>query len=440
MTKIKYTITFLFLGLFLIGCQRGCTTVSTLDSESKSVKIGGEKVIITARLVDYRNSRAIDRRNVFKRKVTHTYGITFDIRSRLYSDSDFYSEGVDDPDKVNLKKALKRAKVAISKDKKHVALGIDNEVSQIVHLFKGKPMRSDVYDAISTPDNWAQLDINSFPSPREMLIAQIEDRCSMIMMNEDALRELLDKSSPNDKAHHKLLAQWPECDFAIEYYDAKQVARCSQNKNWKKRAEQQAIKALEESSRVSMRFEDEFNDFLKGLQSDLVFSAMDQMLVDKWGNQSVESSQLIARVEDKSRPMTASHKKQIVAKAKTALNKFIRTGHSSHKCEASDCIRVLIASGESEEIDAFLENAVSKPSHYYVYDLFECLFDVYDKYSPSQQKLISENLDDIMASLPDYARDSMIRNGEKIIPCDQIRKWIKEYPEDLDASDLPKGC
>ncbi|XOV68882.1 MAG: hypothetical protein ACFHU9_06795 [Fluviicola sp.] len=441
MKKVKYVTSLLILlSIALIGCQRGCTTASTMASESKSFKMKGEKIVITARLVDYRNSRAISRRNIFKRKVTHTYGIVIDIESRLYTQRSFYSEGVPNPDKVNLKSVLKRAKVAISKDKKHVAIGVDDQVVDLVHLYRGKPLRSNNLHSPQIPGSWSQLDINSYPSPKEMLLSQIEDDCKMIMLNEDALRELLDNTSPNDKAHHLLLAQWPNCDFAIEYYDAKQIARCSKNKNWKKRAEKRALESLEGSGYSHIRFEEEYNAFLLKLQSKEVMKALDQQYVDNWGSHRLNVDLVIQRMQHASSPMDSEQKETIIADATKEIKKFMRSGRSNHNREAADCIQILVANNQTELVKSFLKDAVNRPSKYAVFDLLECVLDVYEIYPSADQQFILSNLDKIMKSIPDYARDSMIRRGENFIPCDQIRNWIQEYPDDLDKNDLPDRC
>ncbi len=203
--------TLIVFSVLLIGCNRGCTTAKTLASEVRTIRTTQGEVEITGRVVDYRNSMPVNR-NIFNRSVTHTFGLCFDINFGEFVQTDFFTEGVKDHDAVNLTKELKRVKAIVSTDKNHIGLGVDGKVVDIIHLFESHRTTTNKQNLMADGKmDWAKLDINSYPSPEEILTETLENSCDIVVSGDEAILAFCDSRKASDKIHRILLNKWPEC-------------------------------------------------------------------------------------------------------------------------------------------------------------------------------------------------------------------------------------
>mgnify|MGYP000023527232 CR=1 FL=1 len=81
----------IFSGLLFIGCNRGCTTSHTIASESRMVPTKNGNAEVVGRVIDYRHSKRVGD-NIFNRSVSHSYGMSFDIKFGTFSENDFFHE------------------------------------------------------------------------------------------------------------------------------------------------------------------------------------------------------------------------------------------------------------------------------------------------------------------------------------------------------------
>lgn len=430
----------ILLLLVLVGCQRGCTTSSTMDRENVVVNINGHEVKIIARVVDYRNSKRINR-NIFNRKVTHTYGLSIDVSFNGLIEKGVYTEGVSDPDKVDLNAELKRVKIALSKDLNHLAVGMDNIVADVIHIYKNKRI------VMSSSPNWggesmkwSDLNIESFHTPEQLLIEDVRFNCLMAGINSEQIVDVLDNSSPADSAHRILLSKWPECKLAEDYYTAKRVHKFSKNKVWKKWAEDRGEKVFSESFFGS---KEDVYTFIEALNSAKLNASVDSFIADSWGSKmDQETTQMvIQRIQGKAKPFTAEIKDLIIKDAQFSFAKFMSSGNSDYKREAASCLHVLIASGDTATSGLFLRDAFGvNNKNYDVFDFIEVAYDNYNIFTKKQKQFILDKTSNLFMEIKDYARQTLFRSVVDIFDCKQLRTWKKEYAKDLQYADLPDGC
>lgn len=438
---MKSIATFFILALLLIGCNRGCTTASTMDKSTRKIVLHGEEITITARLVDYRNSRAINRRNVFRRKVTHSYGVEFDLNCKFYEQSGFYYYSVTDPENVDLDAALKTVKVALSKNKEHLALGAEDKVISVVHFYNGKPLRASMSAIDNVPSRWSDLNIEGFPSVEEQFRAELTN-CNFIL-DEAMMQSFMNQVKPSDTLHRYLLNEIGSCRFAKRYYTPSVVAKLSQNARWKSYAKDAFLSLILNEDSYAM--EKDFESLLQVVNDSELYYIRDSMYMQSWGESGFSGDnkiKLIAeRMQDKNNPMPGALKSKIVDEARLEFRRFTRSGNSNSSREAYQCAKILLAAGEFDQLASFLNDAFGPRMKYYdSFDLIECLYKIYDNYPPDMQKEILAHSDHVMENIKYYTRSSLARAMNKIVDCSKLKEWMQKYPDDISEYDIRDGC
>lgn len=433
----------LSLCFFLTACQNGCTTSSTMDSESKTIQVQGHAVQVTARLVDYRNSKRIGD-NIFRRSVTHTYGVSFDIRTKGYSGSQFYSESIADPDNVDLIAELKRVKVDFSKDLNHLGLGVDDKVVDVVHFYKGKVLelgiQNELFD-VNKLDNWSDLDLNSYPSPEELMLTEIQDNCTFSFMNSQTLHEFMGSLKKSDTSQRMFLAQWPSCSLVDDFFTDNRVAKYSQNGTWKQYALDRCSKIMTYTNN-DREMEDAIH-LLRVMNVPEANYLIDSTLASSWGG-SMETEMtelLVERMTAKKNKLKPELRNAVVAEAERGFSKFVRTGNSDHNREPAACLKVLIASGDTSTTYRFLEDSFGKNNDdYWFSDFLETVYDNYESFTPYQKSFVKKQTPLLFDRIPDYYRSLYFSAVEKFVECSQLKKWKNKYPEDLEFASYPDHC
>lgn len=429
------------LCLILMGCQRGCTTQSTMDSESKTISKHGQGVEVTVNLIDYRHSKG-SRRNIFKRKVTHSYGLGFDVKMGSFVVRECFTEAVMNPDKVDLDHHLKRAQIKLSKDKKHLALGIDGKVADVIHLYNNQRVEFVGEHHVKKGAKWSKLDIESFEDPENMLLAGLEKRCSFMSTNQKEITMIMDKKSPADTMHRMLLRQWPECSVAEKYYSGTRVAKLARNKTWKKYATDRGIEILHDN-RIANWKKDETYAFLRKLKSPQLNFIMDSIYAADWGRKGTGdlTATVLKRINNKNVPFHPTVRQEIIDDARSNFRTFMKTGDSNYKREATDCMRVLIAIGDTAVATTFLRDAFGSGYRKYdEFDFLEVTYENFKKFTPSQRRFIIKNTPAQFEQTKDYLRSSYFRATKDIVDCSLLKEWKTNYPDDLDFDELPKRC
>lgn len=429
------------LSISLIGCNRGCTTSKTIKSESTTISTSAGNVQIVGRVVDYRHSRRVGS-DIFDREVTHTFGLCFDINFGTFQLSEFYHEGVDDPDNVNLTNELKRVKVKISKDQNHIGMGVDGKVVKLVHLYKSHGIGTDRADLVADGTmDWSKLDMESFPSPSEILTKSLEESCDFMPYGTSAMDEFCNDSKPSSKVHKTLLDKWPSCTFAKNYFTEQKVRELAKDKKWKKRAEKRGLKVLKNIESHNFDFE-EIAAFVDQLNSSELNEALNEVLMNKWGTSGANdyTEKLVERLKQQN-SFTSEERSALYETAKSEFDKFQQTGESNYKREAAECLYVLQAMGDTTTGYNFINTSFGKNvSQYNCFDFIEVAFDHYGSYTDYQQELMLNKTESTFDAIQDYSRSVFYSNIEGIADCSMLKRLQKKYPEDLKMERIPSRC
>ncbi|MFT5860693.1 MAG: hypothetical protein ACI865_002807 [Flavobacteriaceae bacterium] len=426
---------------FLMGCGRGCTTTSKVDSESITVVKKGKEITLEACVIDYRYSVG-KKNNIFNRSVSHTFGLRFEVALYGKKFGNFFTEDVDDPDNVDLTSELKRIKVDLSKDKKHLGLGVDGKVVQVIHIYKKRPIKVEIIDDSNIGKKWSELDLDAMPSPKLIIMNAVSANCDFLLFDNAIAMEMLDDYHPSDTMHRMLLSKWPDCRLAEDYLTEKRTKRLSKNATWKRYAVKRGLEVIEKNSLSPWELEG-ISDFLNMLNSPKLSRAIDSLYMADWGRKGsqTETAALIERIQSKKRPMNATLKREVLDDARANFKTYMRTGESDSKRESSYCLAILIAGDDKEIGQIFLEDGfTNNMKKYDNFDFFETVYDNFEVFTADQQDFILDNTSKLFENSRDYSRSSLYRAVTAHASCDQLKKWLESYPEDLDYEELPDSC
>jgi len=431
----------LFSGLAFIGCNRGCTTQHTIKSESKTISTKGGNAEVVGRVIDYRHSRRVGD-NIFERSVSHTYGLCFDLNFGTFQEKMFFTEGVDNPDNVDLGVELERVKVAISDDQNHIGLGVDGKVVEIIHLYKSNRIYTEKQDlnADGTMD-WSKLDINSYPSVQSILKESLENSCDK-MRGTEAIYEYCNASKPSAKIHEIMLKKWPECSVAKNYLTERKIRELSRDKKWKKRAEKRAGKILNGIERRGFNIR-EVKLMIDALDSKKLRDRYDELIVKNWGKKSVidYTELVVERLTEKGEPMDKNFRRELHALAHDEFSKFQQTGKSNHEREAINCLEVLNAMGDTTAGYNFVQDAFGANfQKYNEFDFLEVAYENISVYTPYQQRLIIEKTEGMFEKVGNSTRSSYYGAIEDLVDCSMLKRLKNAYPEDLKFKSVPMRC
>lgn len=440
--KIISLVTMIALCLLLIGCNRGCTTSRTIASESTIISTSGGDVELTGRVIDYRHSKR-QSQYLLDRKVSHSYGLSFDIQFGTFIRKEFFHEGVKDPEKVNLPKELLRAKVAVSKDQNHIGLGVDGKVVELIHLYKSNRIRTNEPKLLADGTmDWSKLDINSYPSPASILTESLKNDCGTMLSEKDAMFAFCDASKPSAKIHRVMLDQWPSCNLAKKYLNEEKVQELSKSKKWRKYAEKRGKQVLKNVNSYGFEF-DEVMQFTTALNSDKLNSILDSMLIEKWGRKGMSdyTQTLVSRISQKKNPLDKASQRKVYDEAKAEFAKFQRTGESNYAREASKCLQVLSALGDTMTGFEFIQSSFgANISRFKPYDFIEVAYQDLSVYTDYQQQLIIQKTEASFAYVKDYSRSSFYGAIDDLVDCSMLKRLKKKYPKDLERREVPGRC
>lgn len=439
MTKKTWPFYISFLLLILVGCQNGCTTRSIMKQEVIVLTRSGEKIVVVAKLLDFRNSKRKYSKRLFPRKITHTYGIEFDISGLGLKQLHFHSVDINNPNSVDLDKYLQNVKVAVSKDKYHLAVGYNQELLRVFHLFKGEEIS--MLLGYSDPSSWKSLNINSYPSPKELILKELNENCTFGFRLEQNVRDLFEDLKPSDSAHVILLNNWPDCRVANGYYQGAKLRELAKNKTWKTYAIARAEEVIN-NRLYSYKFSENLH-FYEALESDKLNTILADYIIENW--QSESSWQLTNFIIKDAKlgksKINENERDRIYSEAQSVLNNFYSKGKVNFTEYPEKCLAVSIAYGDTTSAYQLIEEGiVSKKSKFNAGTLTEILYKNEYMLTKYQQKRLNENIESYFDQISKRDKENVFRIINQFEKCSLLRKWKNKYPDELRFAFLTHKC
>lgn len=212
----------------MLGCNRSCSigTPTPLETAKKTFKIDGRQITISASLIQYD-----------KKFAGKTFRLYFDVKMGSFSREKFTYDIIENPSLVDLQDEVNQFQIQLSDDHSHLALGHNNRVDKVYHLYKMRPVyakglnRDNNYD-IDLNLDWTKLDINNFTDVEDVLRLNYKYDCGVAYLEDDMRLFFLQNMTPSDTLHEYFFNKWPGCQFYTSFLDSAQVELLKSDSNW----------------------------------------------------------------------------------------------------------------------------------------------------------------------------------------------------------------
>lgn len=428
-----------------MGCG-GCYKV--IDKEYDNREINGLRVNVRAkklRDVQYitpkggRLNFEIGRKKKFKVK----YAVKIENRLPI---EDLCLRNADK--KTPLDKYLDEFSIEISKNNKHLAVGILDKPESFHHLIiDGVSFSSGKYYFYKSNTNAKDLtfdaiDWNIFPNPEELLDSLlIENKNSVNTEYGSHLLSVLSDLSPGNEHDFFLIKNWPTklAEKHFSKYRVRQILNGSPE--WKKTALEKSLSIIESDKVYYSGFNASVN-LISYIRDAATLYHIDSLLVFEKNDRSYSDYYFHDRFFDEEIPMQKAARLELIKQAEKLLIDYPK---SKSFINTKFAIEILNHENEKKVLEQFINKLISnKGLIEFKYSVLQLTIDEYSLYSKEMQALILERYVDVMEN---PSEDINIKNLLDIyrfiqykIPCEQLIPIYDKNKERLTSIKLPPKC
>ncbi len=431
-----FHLLFLLGILFMLGCNKGCTTREVLGEETREIGYGDYKGTMRVRWIEIRHSRRKPGRGLLERKVSYNYALEYSLRLPKIGFQDLGElPYYDEDEEPNYEREFARFSMDFSPDYRHFAYGLEGSLKGLVHEFNGHLFKSN-YDLAWKEKDLERINWSDLPTPRKLLEESLTAGMNCMSMDNET-RLILSEMPIEDSIHMVALENWPRCQGMVDFYDEITVKRLAQNPMWKARA---IVKAKEEMLEGFMDAE-EGEQMLKYLGDRSVYDELDSVKVEKFGRGSFRSNEYVyKKLRSKTDTLSSKAQEMLLRRTDRVADQVLRRG--STEIELEDIFKVWRLMGESERTEKLLTRSFQKsqPWNRNWFWMKKGILDDYDSFSDSEQEIISAGVLKLFPKIKSYHRDDLFEAIQDFTDCEEQKRLMKKYPSDLEDFILPGRC
>lgn len=435
------------LTIVMSSCQKGCTTSKTINSKSKTIKIGDQEGTITVRHIQYRRSKAKPvgiRKSALDRSVRYTYAIVWDVDFPFWQHKDVAYEGTNK--NADLNKQLDRFQVIISKDQKHFHYGIGTQLMGVMHLYNNiafeDPNKIGIEYEVVSMEN---VSVEDYPEPDQM-IADILDKGELCLSgdirNEYAFIEILNSIPADHKLKQIAFEAWPQCEITKKVFTADRLSTSmKKNPGFKLEVTNKLTNIIinERSGMFDVR---DALVLVEDLNDQDVFDAIDLAVADKWATfmSGKINDYVLQRVKNKKYPIKPEAILEYVQVCRDGIDQ-IKTGRLNMKIDLPVRIQFLVRTKNWNEINYFIDNIFTKKAidrNLHVID--KTIQKNWGGFNEGQRSRILNQLVINFNKFSKHEQVSEFNFLKKHLDCDQLRKIKSENSKNLVEQRLPLKC
>ena len=370
--------------LFLIGCGRGCSCTQVIDSTSEKRKIDGIEVSVTAQKLETTTSY------IFKKRAKeYAYAFEFSLKLPHRSTiSHLCHRATHENGDVNT--ILKQFNITFSPDKRHFAIGYDNEVYNVYHLLEqGIPFTSHHYLEYDQEHvSFNSLNWDNYPAPEIVAKQLIEgDYLRLHPHEQDLIEKALQTQPVPCEFDIYLIDAFPSQLAMKVFKDKRAKSLTKQSEDWRNKAKEKVLTTLD-----SKEYRSEAFKLTNRMQDPELYSLVDKEAVSQWlisGEIDVVTHPyLMKRIQSKSNPIDITLQNQLIDRANLIIvGKLndVRLRNSS----ITNAFELLIALNRMENFQQAFERMFN-PKFKYDYNLFsyKMAMENFEKFPQSIQKTV----------------------------------------------------
>jgi len=456
--NFRILVLFFFLSFIAINCQNGCggcngcTTSVIVDQESRKQKVDGVRIEITANKNRVTNRKLrIDEDIRINKTIWYTvdYYLEVDRRPEIKNICEF-----DVPDNVDLKKALTQFNIKFSPDKKHFAVGLNNQVYDFFHLLKkGVPFSSGGYYVKDSTDiflstahiSFDKINWGNFPSPDilfDTVIIPNNYAVWALECNKNNVLSLLDQMPPGNKHEMVLIENW-FCEIADLHFTQTRVEEIIKiSPTWKNAAIKSLITAIDNAVSENDEQLDESLNMVIWINDATALNKADSIVFDNYFAAGYVGDYWVNRFKNKKRPINIKMHTALISKAKNIGQNFQQEIDKMSKITAID---ILLVCNEKDVLKGFInKNIQSEILLNDFFDISACTIRHYEAYPKDLQVLIVKSYLEVVqlsnSGLTGFNIIEIVDFLKDKISCDELKKIVEMHKSDLSMFRMPDGC
>jgi hypothetical protein len=450
-------ILFIFILLIAINCQNGCgcngcTTSVVVDKESRKLKEDGVPIKVTVnknrvtnRKLRLNNDKLIDK--------TIWYSVDYYLRVEKRPEIKNICE-TEVPENADLEKALADFNVKFSPDKKHFAVGLNDNVYDFFHLLKeGVPFSSGCYylrDSndifLSTADiHFNEINWNIFPTPDALFDTIIVPNKYAVWApecNKNNILKLLYDMPPGNSHDMVLIENW-FCEVADLHFTEQRVNEIIKvSPKWKKTAIEKIIQSIDNSVSANDPELDKSQNMLLWINDASSLHKVDSMVFDEYFAAAYAGDYLIKRMKNTNIRLDKKIHSALLNKAKSISSNF---QESTEEMSEKNAIDILLICKEYELLKTFMRKNIRPEiiinDYTDVSNVTIRKFELYPK--DLQAQMISAYLEiakNTDLELSNFDISEIVEFLKDKISCDELKKLAELHKDQLIGFIMPKGC
>lgn len=338
--------------------------------------------------------------------------------------------------------------VKISKNNKHLAVGILDKPKSFHHLISdGVNFSSGKYYFYKTNINlkdltFNKIDWNIFPSPEELFDSLLFENKNSVKSEQGLhLLDVLSDLPPGNEHEFFLIKNWPS-KLAEKHFSKYRVRRIvNGSPEWKKIALEKSLSIIESDKIYYSGFNASIN-LVSYIRDAATLYHIDSLLVFEKNDRRYSEYYFHDRFFDEEIPMEKKAKLELIKQAEKLLTNY---PNSKSFINTKFAIEILCHENEKKVLEQFINNLISnKGLIEHQYTVLQLTIDEYSLYSQEMQDLIVERYVEVMEN---PSEDINIKNLLDIyrfiqykIPCEQLIPIYNKNKDRLTTIKLPPKC
>ncbi len=441
------SIYILLVTIALSGCQKGCTTTKTVKTKSTTIKVGDAKGTVTVRHIQYKTTKAKKVSKVGEagdRSTRFRYALVWDVDFPFWSKSDVAYEGYGE--EVDLEQQLARFKIKASKDGKHFAYGVDDQLLGVMHVINDRSFEDPNYVGVEHEFvSFEKTKVDGLEDPAEVIASLLEkgELCASVDINsQDNIAEIIG-GLPEDHGLSKLAFQtWPECEISKKVYTNDKLKKMINETEGFKGVVVDKLKRLVSNEKSGMFDVRDALALVIELGDQEVLDEIDAAVLVNWaGFMSSDIDEYIARrAADKKKPMNKDLVDDYVKKCEKTISNAVRGGRV-FQVSMDQMVMFLIVQNRDKELNYLIKNGFSKRALDKNFsDINKAITENWDLFDDKQQKKIMKQYAEGFQYIDEAYRVDVFKFLRKNMDCKDLKDLKEKYADDLGEERLPFKC
>lgn len=415
---------YLKLAVLVLLITASCETyVSTkeIDSDVFTFMHAGKEISLPVELQEIRTSKR--RGGLFEgRDITYKYAMVVlsEDHRELFQLPCQKSDDIED--------FIEKFQVKRSKDRKHFALGVEDQTIAVYHLFNKQRFigYAPLLNTESAATSFGSIDLNGMENPRTIILDHISGDRQLQSLDENKVVDLLCTVSPQDELNQEAIHMLTGNNTTLTNENAQRlIDHCKSSENWRKRALAELRENRESQDDQAYIYK------LYALGGQEAVEKEDKKALAGFGSNG-NPEYFVMRMKMSSPKLSNELKKQFKSKIEYSISNICQTSDKTRE-DVLVSIHLLEEMGDKNAFKNFVEkydNSSCKAST--IHDLNNTFLFISD-ITPNEKRIWIDFMLRNFASIPKKHKSSDYNRIESELTCPQKRDLLSKYKKEIDT-------